>query len=300
MHRVGDDGVTELRWVIGTVVVRPVVEQAMAVGVGWFFPGSDPERIAAHAEWAAPWAVDDQQQVRMAIQALCVDDGGTRIVVDTCVGQRPLPELFESMADDGGFLTAMADAGFAVDDVDVVICTHLHFDHVGWNTRWEGDRWVPTFPNARYVLARPEYEHWRAQPREVRDAHSAVTFDAAVEPLFAFGAVDLVECDHQVTSTVSLMPTPGHSPGHVSVRIRSEGADAIITGDCVHSPLQLAEPDWFTAVDSDTDRSTETRRALVAECCDRDVLVIGTHFPPPTAGHIVSTPDGGVRFRPLS
>ena len=300
MHAVGEDGMTELRWVIGSVAVRPVVEQQSAVPVAWFFPAGTPEGVAAHADWSAPWAVDDDQQVRIAIQSFCVDDDGTRIVVDTCVGQRPLPEMFQSMADDGAFLDAMTAAGFGPDTVDVVICTHLHFDHVGWNTRWEGDRWVPTFPNARYLLARPEYEHWRDQPREVRDARSAVTFDAAVEPLFSFGVVDLVECDHQVTPSVALMPTPGHSPGHVSVRIRSGGADAIITGDCVHSPLQLAEPHWFTAVDSDTDQSTETRRRLVAECCDRDILVIGTHFPPPTAGHIESAPDGGVRFRPLA
>jgi len=289
---------SELRWVIGSVAVRPVVEQQMAVPTGWFFPGSSPEGVAVHTDWAAPWALDDQQQVHMRIQALCVDDDGTRIVVDTCVGQRPLPAAFASMENDGSFLDAMTEAGFGPDRVEIVVCTHLHFDHVGWNTRWEGDRWVPTFPNARYLLARTEYEHWRGQPREVREAHSAVTFDAAVEPLFSFGVVDLVESDHQVTPSISLMPTPGHSPGHVSVRIRSGNGHAIITGDCVHSPLQLAEPHWGTAVDTDVAQSTATREALVAECLDRDILVIGTHFPPPTAGHIVSTP-GGPRFRPL-
>lgn len=289
----------ELRWVIGSVSVRPVVEQQMVVPVDWFFPDSTPEGVAAHDEWLAPWAVDDEHRVHMSIQAFCLDDDGTRIVVDTCVGQRPLGEMFASMANDGSFLTTLADAGFPREAVDVVVCTHLHFDHVGWNTMWDGERWVPTFPNARYVLARAEYEHWCAQTQEVRDRHSAVTFADAVEPLFGFGVVDLVEPDHVITPSVSLMPTPGHSPGHVSVRIRSGGGDAIVTGDCVHSPLQLAEPHWGTAVDSDAVQSTATRRALVAECLDREVLVIGTHVPPPTAGHIVSTP-GGPRFRPLA
>lgn len=289
---------SELRWVIGAVSVTRVLEQDAGFPAGGFFPSSTGEGLALHAEWLRPWALDDEGDVLISIQALCVESEGVKIVVDTCVGQRPLPGMFASMSDDGSFLAALADAGFAREDVDAVICTHLHFDHVGWNTMWLDDAWVPTFPNARYVLARTEFEHWNAATEEVRNAASAVTFNDAVTPLFDFGVVDLVEVDHAVTGEVALTPTPGHSPGHVSVRIRSEGAEAIITGDCVHSPVQLAEPDWFTVVDSDPDLSCATRRALIAECCDQDVLVIGTHFPPPTAGHIVTT-DAGVRFRPL-
>jgi len=291
---------SELQWVIGTASVTCVAEQDAEIPANAFFPSAADAVLAAHADWLQPWAAGPDATVKIVIQALCVESEGRRIVVDTCVGQRPLPEFFAGMANDGSFLTALADAGFAREAVDVVICTHLHFDHVGWNTMWDGDRWVPTFPNARYVLARPEYEHWRDATEEVRAAGSAVTFADAVTPLFDFDVVDLVDVDHAVTDEVSLTPTPGHSPGHVSVRIRSGGAEALITGDCVHSPVQLAEPDWFTLVDSDTEMSTATRRALVAECRDRDVLVIGTHFPPPTAGHVVSTPDGGVRFRPLT
>jgi len=289
---------SELRWAVGSVSVTRVLEQDAGFPAGGFFPMSSPEGLAAHADWLSPWALDDDGNLRISIQALCVESEGRKIVVDTCVGQRPLPDLFATMSDDGSFLTALAGAGFAREDVDAVICTHLHFDHVGWNTMWVDDAWVPTFPNARYVLARAEFEHWNAASEEARAAASAVTFDDAVTPLFDFGVVDLVDVDHSVTGEVSLTPTPGHSPGHVSVRIRSEGAEAIITGDCVHSPVQLMEPDWFTVVDSDGAQSSATRRALVAECLDRDVLVIGTHFPPPTAGHIVTT-DAGVRFRPL-
>ena len=289
---------SELRWVVGAASVTRVLEQDAGFPAGGFFPTSTPEGLAAHADWMAPWALDDAGNLKISIQALCVESEGHKIVVDTCVGQRTLPDMFASMSDDGSFLTALADAGFAREDVDAVICTHLHFDHVGWNTMWVDDAWVPTFPNARYVLARPEFEHWNAASEEARAAASAITFSDAVTPLFDFGVVDLVDVDHVVTGEVALIPTPGHSPGHVSVRIRSEGAEAIITGDCVHSPVQLMEPDWFTMVDSDPTQSNATRRALVAECLDRDVLVIGTHFPPPTAGRIVTT-EAGVRFRPL-
>jgi len=294
----GSRHMSDLRWEIGDVTVTCVAEKDAAFPAGGFFPASSPEVIAG-LDWLTPWAVGPDGNVKIVIQAMCVEADGTKIVVDTCVGQRPLPEMFQAMSNDGSFLVALADAGFAREDVDVVICTHLHFDHVGWNTMLDDGRWVPTFPNARYVLARTEYEHWRDASDDARTAASAITFDDAVTPLFDFDVVDLVDVDHQVTPTVSIFPTHGHSPGHVSVRIRSDGAEAIITGDCVHSPMQLAQPDWATVVDSDAVQSSATRRALVAECCDRDVLVIGTHFPPPTAGHIV---DGGsgVRFRPLA
>ncbi|MBM3692315.1 MAG: MBL fold metallo-hydrolase [Actinobacteria bacterium] len=290
---------SELGWAVGAVRVTPVVERATAIPAAAFFPSATDTALAAH-DWLQPWALTPAGEVRIVIQALGVESAGRRILVDTCVGQRPLPEPFSHLADDGGFLTALTAAGFGPDEVDVVVCTHLHFDHVGWNTTWDGTGWVPTFPNARYVLARTEYEHWRDAGPEAWAAQSAVSFADAVLPLVDAGVVDLVDPDHAITDDVALMPTPGHSPGHVSVRIRSGGAEACITGDCVHSPVQLAEPDWFTRVDHDRARSSATRHALVAECCDRDVLVIGTHFPPPTAGHLVTGPGGGVRFRPLA
>jgi glyoxylase-like metal-dependent hydrolase (beta-lactamase superfamily II) len=275
-----------------------VVEQGARFPAEGFLPEATPEVLERHRGWLAPWCLDDEANLVLSIHALCVESEGRRIVVDTCVGQRPLPELFAHMSDDGSFLGALAAAGFARETVDTVICTHLHFDHVGWNTMLVDGAWVPTFPNARYLLARPEYEHWRDATEEQRAAASAVTFDDAVTPLFDHGVVDLVEVDHQVTGEVSLTPTPGHTPGHVSVRIRSQGAQALVTGDCVHHPVQLAEPGLYTVVDSDGAQSSDTRRRLVEECADAGVLVIGTHFPPPTAGHLVTT-DEGVRFRPL-
>jgi glyoxylase-like metal-dependent hydrolase (beta-lactamase superfamily II) len=158
---------------------------------------------------------------------------------------------------------------------------------------------VPTFPNARYLLARPEFEHWRDATDEQRAAASAVTFDDAVLPLFAHDVVDLVDVDHAVTGEIALMSTPGHTPGHVSVRITSRGEEGVITGDCVHTPFQLAEPQCGISVDADPAAAHATRTRLVDAYADRPVLLIGTHFPPPTAGHLVTT-TGGVRFQPLA
>ena len=290
---------SHLCWKIGDVTVTRVVEHSAALPASGFFPASTPEQLASHAAWLKPWAVDDDDNVMISIHALCVESEGRKIVVDTCVGQRPLPDPYGVLSNDGSFLVALEDAGFARETVDTVICTHMHFDHVGWNTILEDGKWVPTFPNARYLLAQREYEHWINASEEERYRSSAVTFDDAVLPLFDADVVDLVEVDHQVTGDVALEHTPGHTPGHVSVRIRSQGEVAIITGDCMHHAVQIAEPDWALHVDTDSNQSTATRRRLVAECCDQPVLVIGTHFPPPTAGHVVSGP-GGVRFQPLA
>jgi glyoxylase-like metal-dependent hydrolase (beta-lactamase superfamily II) len=185
------------------------------------------------------------------------------------------------------FLGDLAAAGFPREEVDTVICTHLHFDHVGWNTMLVDGEWVPTFPNARYLLCRDEWEHWG---REGASGYAA-TIDDAVQPVVDAGLADLVASDHRVTDEIRLEPTPGHTPGHVSVRLASGGADAVITGDLMHHPVQVAEPTWQTPFDSDPAAAIATRRAFCARYADRPVTVLGTHFHHPTAGRIVSHRD---------
>src|SRR5690606_7188683 len=125
-------------------------------------------------------------------------------------------------------------AGYDPDTVDIVLCTHLHFDHVGWNTRWDGTRWVPTFPNARYLFGKGEYDHWKHHDD---GSHNMDHFADAIDPVVEAGLVDFIPAEHQVCAEVSLFPTPGHTPGHVSVLIRSQGQEAVITGDLMHHPL---------------------------------------------------------------
>src|SRR5690606_26648639 len=178
--------------------------------------------------------------------ALVLESQGKVIVVDTCVGSRPVPG-FDNMSNlQLTFLDDLAAAGYPADEVDIVLCTHLHFDHVGWNTRLVDGKWVPTFPNARYLFGRVEYEHWDSGARGV-----AVTFGDAVRPVMEAGLAELVEMDHRIADEVWLEPTPGHSPGHVSVRISSRGVDAVITGDMVHHPVQFAAPHWAMSADGD-------------------------------------------------
>jgi glyoxylase-like metal-dependent hydrolase (beta-lactamase superfamily II) len=168
-----------------------------------------------------------------------------------------------------------------------VICTHLHVDHVGWNTRLDNGRWVPTFPRARHLFARREWEHWSSE----RDEDTTRIMQDSVKPVLDAGLATLVEMDHRVSDEIWLEPTPGHTPGHASVRLRSRDADAVITGDLMHHPIQMAEPHWCSHFDVDPDTARKTRRAFCERYAGGAVTVLGTHFHDPTAGHIVRHGD---------
>lgn len=275
-----------MKWNIGNVVVTKVVEIEMPIALVGLLPEATLAALDAHASWLQPHFVDAEGLTMLSIHALVVESEGVRILVDTCVGDREIPGMvgFRGPSD---FPDRLAAAGSAVDTIDIVCCTHLHFDHVGWNTRLEDDRWVPTFPNARYLFGRREYEHWTAEP-----GGSALNLPDTVEPLVVAGRADLVDDDHRVTSEVRFVPTPGHSPGHVSVLIESGGERALITGDATHHPVQWAEVDWAMVADSDSAQAADSRRRLLAEHGGDGTLVIGTHYATPTAGRIVAQGDG--------
>jgi glyoxylase-like metal-dependent hydrolase (beta-lactamase superfamily II) len=229
----------------------------------------------------------------MSFHALVVDTPTKRIIVDTCNGNdktRVAPlEIFGNLKT--SFLRDLEGAGFPRDSFDVVLCTHLHVDHIGWNTMLVNGNWVPTFPKARYLLNRTEYEYWRA-PHDVSAAHgwaetAQLSFADSVQPVVEAGLVDLVEGTHRLCEEVSLVPTAGHSPGHVSVRISSRGEEGLITGDVTHHPSQLAHLDWGLTIDFDSDQATNTRRRVFADAADRSILVIGTHWAGVTAGRVV-------------
>jgi glyoxylase-like metal-dependent hydrolase (beta-lactamase superfamily II) len=278
-----------LSWKIGAVSVTRVVETCNPLAPTALFPDATPTALAAHADWLRPHFMDASGNFLLSIHALLIESQRRRIVVDTCVGEHAIPGF--TGLNNASFLRDLSAAGFPPDSVDLVLCTHLHFDHVGWNVTKRDGRWVPTFPNARYLFARSEWEHWSRQP----DPGYARTLDDAVRPIVAAGLADLVETNHRLTDEVWLEPTHGHTPGHVSVRISSQGEDALITGDMTHHPVQWAEPDWKMDADSDSSAAAQTRRAVIARYGDRPVLVIGTHYAPPTAGRIV-TVGGRARF----
>ena len=274
-------------WRVGAVRVIRVIENEVTVPASLFFGESELPESTDHP-WMVPRYRAPDGRLVFSVHAFIVDDGEHRLIVDTCVGnakERTNP-FFNRL--DGPFLDRLEQLGYGALTIDRVVCTHLHLDHVGWNTRLEDGRWVPTFPNARYLIGATEWQH---SQDEGDDAAGPVVADS-VAPLFAAGLVDLVAMDHQVSDSVRLMPTPGHTPGHVAVRIESEGRSAVITGDLIHHPIQVATPRLATTLDTDVEMARATREQFVAAHLDRAVLVLGTHFGTPAGGHIVSTPAG--------
>ena len=272
-------------WQIGDVKVTRVLEQEAPLPAEGLLANVDPDRLAEHTVWLKPHFMDEAGNIILSIHALVVESGGKTIVVDTCMGNdRPLPQGMGPLE-----TTFLEDLERVVkrEQVDFVMCTHLHFDHVGWNTMLVDGEYVPTFPNAKYLFAKGEYEHWMSAPE---DENIDLTY--GVQPVVDAGLHVLVADDHAITDEISLEPTPGHTPGHVSVKIESGGARAVITGDMVHHPVQLAEPTWSSHPDAQPERAIETRRDFVARYGDTDVLVIGTHFAGATAGYIKTTASG--------
>ena len=275
-------------WKIGDVKVTKIVELEMAGGTRFLLPQATRE-AALQIEWLAPHFMNEEGRLKMSIHALVIETPTRRMIVDTCLGNdkqgREVPS-WNNLS--GPFLNDLAEAGFARESFDTVMCTHLHVDHVGWNTMKVDGKWVPTFPNARYLIGRTEFEHWRDQ--EVQPDQKVI-FRDSVQPVFDAGLVDLVDINHQISPEVSFVPTIGHTPGHVSVRISSKGEEALITGDFVHHPCQMAHPEWAAMVDFDQDASTATRLRMFGALAETQVLVIGTHFAGPTAGHVVRDGD---------
>lgn len=284
------------RWQIGQVRISQVVESGPTPTSPRFFFKDPPKDLVAQHPWLKPHFANDEGRLLMSIHCFVIESAGKRIVVDTCVGndkQRQSPAWNQL---NGPFLTRFAEAGFSVDEIDYVLCTHLHVDHVGWNTRLVNGRWVPTFPKARYLFARKEWEFWSKEANSLALSGYATgapddILGDSVKPIIDAGLADLVEPDHKLTDEVWLEPTPGHTPGHVSVRIRSEGVSAVVTGDLMHHPIQCSEPDRLVNFDSDADMARSTRRRFLACCAADRSLVLGTHFATPTAGRVVPAGD---------
>ena len=274
------------KWHIGEVTVTRIVEIEAAGGLSRVLPDATREEVR-NIPWLYPHFADETGRLRASIHALVVETPDRVIVVDTCVGndkQRDLPAWNNLQT---SFLEDLTAAGYPRDKVDTVLCIHLHVDHVGWNTMLVDDVWLPTFPNARYLFGADEHAHWQAEATGPR----AQVLADSVAPILEAGLAELVATDFQICDEVVLTPTLGHTLGHVSVMISSQGEAAMITGDFIHHPCQFAHPEWAASVDSDPIMSTATRRRMFEQHADTPLLIIGTHFHTPTAGHLVRDGD---------
>ncbi|UWU68463.1 MBL fold metallo-hydrolase [Bradyrhizobium sp. NC92] len=269
-----------MQWKVGKVRITKFVEMETVGSTRFILPAATHDEIQK-LPWLIPHFATEEGRLKMSIHSLVVETPSRRIVVDTGLGNdkqgRSVPTWNNRSSP---FLETMIAAGFPPDSIDTVLCTHLHVDHVGWNTKLVDGRWVPTFPKARYVFGKTEYEHWRddtAEPDKV------AVFNDSVKPVVDAGQAELVPSDHRLCEEIKLIPTPGHSPGHMSVLIESDGEQALLTGDVAHHPCQMAHLEWCSTVDTNPAQSAASRRAVFSRFADTPTLVLGGHY---SAGHI--------------
>ncbi|MDP6353293.1 MAG: MBL fold metallo-hydrolase [Alphaproteobacteria bacterium] len=258
-----------------------------------FFPDATQDVFDAHGHWLRPRFQDPETgSLIFAFQSYVLRTARHTILIDSCIGNdkvrtnRPGWHLRQ-----GSFLDDLAAIGVRPEAIDFVLCTHLHADHIGWNTRLVDGRWVPTFPNARYVIARREYDFWEQRHRTDPDGPREIAFADSVLPVVEAGKSVFVDGDHQIEDGVWLEPAPGHTPGSMVVNLRSGDATAVLLGDSIHHPIQLKRPDWSCMACEDKAQSAQTRRGLIERYADTDTLMAPAHFAAPSPCRFVRDGD---------
>jgi glyoxylase-like metal-dependent hydrolase (beta-lactamase superfamily II) len=277
---------------LGNITIHRIIEQeGPFFDMLKFFPSLTKEVLEENRAWLQPRFMSPKDELMLCIQSYLVVTPHHKILVDTCVGNdKPRPaRAFWNMMKSDRFERGLAAAGFGVGDIDFVMCTHLHVDHVGWNTRLENGRWVPTFPKARYVFADRELEYWTKRQKD--DASTCPWVTDSVLPIVAANRVDVVKSQYAFNDLVDLIPTPGHTIDHYSVHVGRPGADAVVTGDMIHSPLQARYPELGMMADYDSAQAGRSRRELFGRFCDTSTLMCTAHFPSPSTGRFVRWRD---------
>jgi glyoxylase-like metal-dependent hydrolase (beta-lactamase superfamily II) len=255
-----------------------------------FLAGLTPELLAENRPWMQPTFLDEQDRVLICVQSYVLRTPHHVILIDSCVGNNKTHAWWPAwhMKTDDTYLRGLSAAGVSVDDIDIVMCTHLHGDHVGWNTRLENGRWVPTFPRARYLFAENEFSYWTERAAKASWPH----FNESVLPIVEAGRHQLVSSAHELDDHIRLIPTPGHTPDHFAVAIGRGRDDAVITGDLIHTPLQARYPEISPAWDFDPVQSGKTRRDFLERYCDTPTLCCTAHFPSPSRMRVKRWGDG--------
>ena len=266
-------------WTVGETKITKIEELVESVDGSTIVTQASLEKVKRH-DWLFPHYADAEGNLLFSIHAFIIEHNGLIIVVDTCLGKGKLSSVPRWSEITTSFFEDFKSAGFDALNVDFVLCTHLHEDHVGWNTIRKGERWEPTFPNAKYLFSEVEWNHWS------ESEYSECILKASIEPLVQNDLKYLITPPYQLTNGLTLVPTPGHTPGHISIEIVSMNEKAVITGDVMHSPVQCCEPKWEGASDVDPKMATDTRLEFLKRYESEGALILGTHFPTPSAGKI--------------
>jgi glyoxylase-like metal-dependent hydrolase (beta-lactamase superfamily II) len=262
-----------------------------------FFADWRPEILAEY-----PWIAPDHYNpasamLKLSVHSWLLEAGSKKILIDTCVGnhkQRPHRPKWHLM--EKPYLARLAAAGVRPEEIDLVMCSHLHVDHVGWNTRLENGRWVPTFPNAKYVFSREDYDHFTAIDRDlVKGPAGGGSFRDSVLPVVEAGLAQMVSGGGALDEYLSYEPTPGHTPGSITIKLADRGQQAAFCGDVLHHALQVHHPDWNSFACGDPVNARLSRRKVLEHCAGTGARLMPAHFGQPFTCHIEGVGDG---FRP--
>jgi len=289
-----------LTFKVGDATIHRIIEMECGFTPALeFLPNLTKEQLDENRSWLSPAALDANDNLVLCFQSYLVQIAGQNILVDSCVGNdkdRAARPLWHRKKDNA-FMSGLKRAGIGPDDIDYVMCTHLHVDHVGWNTKLENGRWVPTFPKARYLFSKTELDYWLAENAKAEVAPIA----DSVVPIVEAKACDIITSDYSLNDLVSVFPSPGHTIDHYGVKVGKPGADAVFTGDLIHSPLQARYPDLTMRVDYNPAQGAASRRKFLETYCDTNTVCCFAHFPSPSKGYVKRWGDGfKCEYIPLS
>lgn len=260
------------------------------------FPEMTEEDFARHRHWLAPHHYDAEQKLaKLSVHSWLLQIGGKKILIDCCCGnnkQKPGRPFWTDL--NTNYLERVAAAGARPEEIDIVMCTHLHHDHVGWNTQQRDGKWVPTFPNARYVFSKPDVDYFSKIDADPKQGPAELgTFRECVVPILEYGKADLVSGGpHRLNDFIEIDSAPGHSPGHVVFKVESNGEKAVFIGDVWHHLMQVYRPEWNFPKNSDPEQARASRRKILDYCAASGALVCPGHVGLPFAGRIEKTQDG--------
>jgi len=263
-----------------------------------FFADWQSDIVEKHRDWMVSDHFDPASGfLKLSVHSWLISIGGRTILIDACVGNhKPRPARPKWHLMQTRYLERMAEAGVQPEQIDIVMCTHLHMDHVGWNTRLDNGRWVPTFPNARYVFSQADYDHYLALDRDPEKGPvNHGSFRDSVLPVVDAGLAQMVSGVHTVDEHLSIEPAPGHTPGTVAIKLASRGERAVFCGDILHHAVQVFHPEWNSFACADATNARKSRRRVLEDCAGSGALLMPAHFGAPFVCHI---DERGSRFTP--